>query len=93
MRRLVKQFQLSGQHRDTNIRLGTREVWLKCVVLVSSFRQSLKRCSLLGSHWPVVGFFVGFRVRMQPQTMNAATIAQKITNGISCIDIVVFSVA
>jgi hypothetical protein len=31
------------------------------------------------------GFFVGFRVRMQPQTMNAVTIAQKITNGISCI--------
>jgi hypothetical protein len=30
---------------------------------------------------------------MQPQTKNAATIAQKITNGISCIVIVVFSVA
>jgi hypothetical protein len=30
---------------------------------------------------------------MQPQTMNAAMIAQKITNGISCVVIVVFSVA
>jgi hypothetical protein len=30
---------------------------------------------------------------MQPQTMNAATIAQKITSGITCIVIVVFSVA
>jgi hypothetical protein len=30
---------------------------------------------------------------MQPQTMNAVTITQKITNGISCIVIVVFSVA
>ena len=39
----------------------------------------------------VGGFFVGFRVRMQPQTMNAVTIAQKIQ---SCIcGIVVFSVA
>jgi hypothetical protein len=31
MRRLTKQFELSGQHRDTNIRLGTREVRLKRV--------------------------------------------------------------
>src|SRR6516164_2908282 len=30
---------------------------------------------------------------MQPQTMNAATSAQKITSGITCIVIVVFSVA
>jgi hypothetical protein len=30
---------------------------------------------------------------MQPQTKNAVTIAQKITNGITCIVIVVFSVA
>ena len=30
---------------------------------------------------------------MQPQTMNAATIAQNITSGITCIVIVVFSVA
>jgi len=30
---------------------------------------------------------------MQPQTMNAVTNAEKITNGISCIVIVVFSVA
>jgi hypothetical protein len=36
-------------------------------------------------------FFVGFRVRMQPQTMNAPTIAQKIQSGICCT--VVFSVA
>jgi len=36
-------------------------------------------------------FFVGFRVRMQLQTMNAPTIAQKIQSGICCI--VVFSVA
>ena len=41
----------------------------------------------------VGGFFVGFRVRMQPQVMNATAIAQKITNGINCIVIVVFSVA
>jgi hypothetical protein len=31
MRRPVKQFELSGQHRDTQIRLGAREVGLKCV--------------------------------------------------------------
>jgi hypothetical protein len=55
MRWLVKQFELSGQHRDTHIRLGAREVWLKCVKLIRSFRQSLKRRSLLGSHW--VQFF------------------------------------
>jgi hypothetical protein len=29
MRRPIKQFELSGQHRDTQIRLGAREVWLK----------------------------------------------------------------
>jgi hypothetical protein len=34
-------------------------------------------------------FFVGFRVRMQPQITNAATIAQKIQSCICCI--VVFS--
>jgi len=33
------------------IRLGAREVRLKCLSLISSFRQSLKRFSLLGSHW------------------------------------------
>jgi len=43
-----KQFELSGQHRDTQIRLGACEVWLKCVELVSGFRQPLERCSLLG---------------------------------------------
>jgi len=32
-------------------------------------------------------------VRMQPHTMNAVTIAQKITNGMTCIVIVVPSVA
>jgi len=37
------------------------------------------------------GFFVGFRVRMQPQTRNAATIAQKIPRYSCCI--VVSSVA
>ena len=26
MRRLAKQFELGGQHRDTHIRLGAREV-------------------------------------------------------------------
>jgi len=31
MRWLVKQFELSGQHRDTHIRLGAREVRLECV--------------------------------------------------------------
>jgi hypothetical protein len=31
MRRPVKQFELSGQHRDTQIRLGAREIRLKCV--------------------------------------------------------------
>jgi hypothetical protein len=31
MRRPVKQFELSGQHRDTNVRLGAFEVWLKGV--------------------------------------------------------------
>ena len=31
MRWLVKQFELGGQHRDTHIRLGAREVGLKCV--------------------------------------------------------------
>src|SRR6516164_2165162 len=51
MRRLAKQFELGGQRRDTHIRLGAREVRLKCLSLISSFRQSLKRFSLLGSHW------------------------------------------
>jgi hypothetical protein len=27
----AKQFELSGQHRDTQIRLGAREIGLKCV--------------------------------------------------------------
>jgi hypothetical protein len=35
--------------------------------------------------YDVCGFFVGFRVRMQPQTMNAPTIAQKIQSCICCI--------
>src|SRR5262249_62213264 len=60
MRRLAKQFQLSGQHRDTHIRLSAREVRLKCVSFISSFRQSLKRCSLLGSHWRVGSHLVQF---------------------------------
>jgi len=50
MRWLVK---FGGQHRDTHIRLSAREVWLKCIQLISSFRQSLKRCGLLDSHWLV----------------------------------------
>ena len=48
-------------------------------------RRYIRRAPYFG------GFFIGLRVRMQPQTMNAVTIAQKITNGISCI--VMFSVA
>jgi len=31
MRWLVKQFELSGQHRDAHIRLGACEVRLKCI--------------------------------------------------------------
>jgi hypothetical protein len=31
MRRLAKQFELSSQRRDPQIRLGAREVGLKCV--------------------------------------------------------------
>jgi hypothetical protein len=31
MRRSVKQFELSFQHRDTNIRLGAPEIRLKCI--------------------------------------------------------------
>jgi len=31
MRRPVKQFELSGQHRDTHLRLGAPEIRLKCV--------------------------------------------------------------
>jgi hypothetical protein len=61
--------------------------------LSSSRPKQLGRCSsgTAGRKVSVDGFFVGFRVRMQPQTMNAATIAQKIQ---SCIcSIVVFSVA
>ena len=42
MRWLVK---FGGQHRDTHIRLSAREVWLKCIQLISSFRQSLAACS------------------------------------------------
>jgi len=60
MRRPVKQFELSGQHSDTQIRLGAREVGLKSVQLVSGFRQSLERCSLLGRHWRVGGHRVQF---------------------------------
>jgi len=48
MRWFVKQLELSGQHRDTQIRLIVREVRFKCVELVSGFRQALERCSLLG---------------------------------------------
>jgi len=29
MRRPIKQFELGGQHRDTNIRLDACEAWLK----------------------------------------------------------------
>ena len=60
MRWLVKQFELSGQHRDAQIRLVAREVRLKCVELVSGFRQSLKRSSLRGCHWRVGGHRVQF---------------------------------
>src|SRR6516162_1016569 len=42
---LVKPFEFGGQHRDTYIRLSAREVWLKCIQLISSFRQSLAACS------------------------------------------------
>jgi hypothetical protein len=47
MRRLAKQFELGGQRRDTLIRLVTREVRLKCGVVVSGFRQrfSFAACS------------------------------------------------
>jgi len=38
VRRLVKQFELRGQHRDTQVRLVVREVRFKCVELVSGFR-------------------------------------------------------
>jgi hypothetical protein len=55
MRRLTEQFELSSQRCDTLIRLGAREVGLKCVQLVSGFRQPLECCSLLGRHWLVVG--------------------------------------
>ena len=58
------------------------------------FAAILRASSLFVPGLHVGGFFVGFRVRTQPQAMNAAAIAQKITNGITCIVcIVVFSVA
>ena len=53
MRRLAEQLEFSGQHRDTQIRLGVREIRLKSIKLVSGFRQALERCSLLSCHWPV----------------------------------------
>src|SRR6516164_3551714 len=53
MRWLVKPFEFGGQHRDAHIRLSAREVRLKCIQLISSFRQSHKRCGLLGRHWLV----------------------------------------
>src|SRR5262249_11821574 len=55
MRRLAKLFEFSCQHRDTQIRLGAREVRLKRLELVSGFRQPLELCSLLGRHWLVGG--------------------------------------
>ena len=45
MRWSVKQFELSDQRRDTQIGLGALEVRLKCVQLVSSFRQPLERAA------------------------------------------------
>jgi hypothetical protein len=63
MRWLVKQFELSGQRRDTQIGLGAREVGFKCVQFVSVFRQPPERLSLLGRHWPVVGRRGPFRPR------------------------------
>jgi hypothetical protein len=39
MRRRVKQFELSGQRRNTPIRLGAREVGFKCVQLISDGSQ------------------------------------------------------
>jgi hypothetical protein len=51
MGRLIKQLELSGQRRDMQIRFGVREVGLKCVSLVSSFRQPLERRRLFGCHW------------------------------------------
>jgi len=47
MRWLAKQFELSGQRRDTLIRLVTREVRLKCGVVVSGSanRFSVAACS------------------------------------------------
>jgi hypothetical protein len=59
--------------------------------LSSSRPKQLGRCSsgIAGRKVSLGGFFVGFRVRMQPQTINAPTIAQKIQSCICCI--VVFS--
>jgi hypothetical protein len=51
MGRLIKQLELSGQRRDTQIRFGAREVGLKCVSLISGFRQPLERGGLFGCHW------------------------------------------
>ena len=61
--------------------------------LSSSRAKQLAWCSSGAADCNVFlsGFFVDFRVRMQPQTMNAVTIAQKTQ---SCIcGIVVFSAA
>jgi hypothetical protein len=70
MRRLTKQFELSGQRCDTLIRLGAREVGLKCVQLVCGFRQPLECRSLLGRHWLVVGHRPLVRARIA--TVNPA---------------------
>jgi hypothetical protein len=61
--------------------------------LSSSRPKQLDWCSsgIAGRKVSIGSFFLGFRVRMQPQTMNAATIAKKIQSCICCI--VVFSVA
>src|SRR6516225_2841064 len=45
MRWPVKQFELCGQHRDTQISLGAREVRLKCLWLIGGLCQPLERCS------------------------------------------------
>jgi hypothetical protein len=66
MRRLTKQFELSSQCCDTLIRLGAREVGLKCVQLVSGFRQPLQCRSLLGRHWLVIGHRPLVRARIAP---------------------------
>jgi hypothetical protein len=42
MRRSIKQFELSGQRRDTQTGLGARQVGFKCVQFVSGFLKPLE---------------------------------------------------